>query len=190
MGMRNAFLLARRALASKDLVFLDEFGANLSFVPRYGRARAGKRVRIRKPASRGRNNTFVGALTLDGLLTVTHLEGSANVVRFLQWVRDVLVPLLRPGQIVVMDNLFAHKTDDVRAAIEGAGAQVLFLPPYSPDFNPIEECWSKIKNYLRKTKARTQEALAAAVQEASALVTAMDAVGWFRHAGYEAHQLA
>lgn len=183
---RENFRAGMPELAANNLVFLDEFGANLGMVPRHGRARAGRRVHINKPASRGRNITFAGAMTVAGLLVLEALPGTANKVRFLAWVRDILCPRLREGHVVVMDNLSAHHADEVRQAIEGRGAQILFLPPYSPDLNPIEECWSKVKNYLRKQMARTEPALLAAVARAMDQVTANDASGWFLHAGYDA----
>lgn len=171
-------------MRSRDLVFLDEFGANLAFVPRYGRAPAGQRVHVNKPTYRGKNVTFVGAMTLDGLLTLDALPGSATCEHFEAWVRDTLIGVLRQGQIVIMDNLRAHKTEAIRALVASVGAQVLFLPPYSPDLNPIEECWSKVKSFLRKARARCHEALLLAVDMAAELVTPSDSRGWFTHAGY------
>ena len=182
--MRSAFVLAARALDPRNLVFLDEFGANLAFVPRYGRALSGERVHINKPSKRGKNVTFVGALTLDGLLALDSLPGAATIENFVGWVGDSLIPVLRAGQIVVMDNLRAHKVEAVRELIESVGAQVLFLPPYSPDMNPIEECWSKVKSFLRKARARCHEALLLAVDMAAEMVTPSDSRGWFTHAGY------
>lgn len=189
-ALRDAFAATMGDLDPKALVFLDEFGANLAMVPRYGWAPAGERVHINKPSKRGRNVTFAGALSLGGVLGLVALPGSATVVNFVEWVRWSLVPTLRAGQVVVMDNLKAHHNEAVAALIEDAGARILFLPPYSPDLNPIEECWSKIKTYLRKARARSEEALATAVEMASELVTPTDARGWFGHAGYRVHQPA
>jgi transposase len=187
---RSAFGLAAKALDARNLVFLDEFGSNLAMVPRYARAPAGVRVHINKPSKRGKNVTFVGALTLDGLLTLDALPGSATIINFVAWVRDVLVPLLRAGQVVIMDNLNAHRSDIVRELIEAAGASVLLLPPYSPDLNPIEESWSKVKSFLRAARARSHEALLLAAEMAAAMVTPSDARGWFSHAGYASNQHA
>jgi len=169
---------------SLPLLFLDEFGCNRGMVPRHGRARSGRRVHINKPKNRGANLTIAGVMGLGGLLAVGALEGSANVERFLWFVTTVLVPLLRPGHVVVMDNLRAHHNVAVVAAIEATGARTLFLPAYSPEFNPIEECWSKLKNLLRKAQARTDDAVYAALDEALNLVSDADIVGWVRHAGY------
>lgn len=167
---------------------MDEFGANLAFVPRYGRALSGERVHINKPSKRGKNVTFVGALTLAGLVAIDALPGSATIVNFVEWVRDTLLGVLRAGHIVVMDNLRAHKVEVVRELIESVGAKVLFLPPYSPDMNPIEECWSKMKSFLRKAQARSHDALLVAVDMATEMVTPSDSRGWFTHAGYAAGQ--
>lgn len=189
-ALRDDFAANMGGLDPEDLVFLDEFGANLAMVPRYGWAPAGERVHINKPSKRGRNVTFAGALSLGGILALVALPGSATVVNFVEWVECSLVPSLRAGHVVVMDNLTAHHNEAVASLIEGAGARILFLPPYSPDLNPIEECWSKIKTYLRKARARSEEALATAVEMASELVTSADARGWFGHAGYRVHQPA
>ena len=112
------------------------------------------------------------------------IEGSVDGEVFLAFIEQILVPTLRPGQVVVMDNLAAHKGAAVRTAIEATGAQLLFLPPYSPDLNPIEECWSKLKAWLRKQAARTHEALEQALTEAFQLITSDDARGWFNHRGH------
>jgi transposase len=182
--LRGAFALAAAALRTKTLVFLDEFGANLGMVPSYGRAPRGKRVHIDKPCYRSKNVTFAGAMTQDGVLTIDALPGPANIVNFVLWVRDCLAPFLRPGHVVIMDNLRAHRNEEAVAAITATGASVLFMPPYSPDLNPIEACWSKIKAFLRKARARTQSALLLAVDIATAMVSAADAHGWLTHAGY------
>jgi len=184
--IRNAFLLARHLLAGVDLVFIDEFGANLAMTPRYGRAKAGRRVRTTRPIHRGRNVTFAGALTKRGLCALQALPGSATTENFTAWVRDHLCPFLHAGQVVLMDNLRSHKGDGVRALIEARGAFLMFVPPYCPDLNPIEECWSKVKNVVRKAAARSEEALLEAVHFAAGLVTPHDALGWIAHAGYEA----
>lgn len=184
--IRNAFLVAKHRLAGVDLVFIDEFGANLAMTPRYGRAKAGRRVRTTRPIHRGRNITFAGALTKRGLCALQALPGSATTVNFTAWVRDHLCPLLQAGQVVLMDNLRSHKGDLVKSLIEAKGAVLMFIPPYCPDLNPIEECWSKVKNAVRKAGARTEESLLEAVSGAANLVTPHDALGWFGHAGYEA----
>lgn len=185
---RAAHVDLAKSLDSENLVFLDEFGANLAMVPRYGRAKSGERVHINKPTKRGPNVTFAGAMTLEGVITLVALAGSCTKERFLAWTAEVLVPLLREGQTVVMDNLQAHHNPAVRELIEAAGATILFIPPYSPDMNPIEECWSKIKTFMRVASARTHDALLLAAAMAADMVTPADALGWTLHAGYTANQ--
>lgn len=183
--LRREFLSAIPLLRRKRLVFLDEFGANIGMVPTHGRAPRGQRVHIDKPSYRSPNVTFAGAMTLDAVLTVDPLPGNANIANFVGWVTQYLVPHLDADDVVVMDNLRAHRNEEAVAAITASGAGVLFLPPYSPDLNPIEACWSKIKSFVRKAGARTHEALVLAVDIAVDLVTATDARGWFSHAGYQ-----
>ena len=130
---------------------------------------------------------MIGALTLDGLTAMMTIEGGTSGDVFAAYVEHVLVPVLEPGQIVVMDNLGAHKDLRIRPLIEGAGAKVCYLPPYSPDLNPIELAWSKLKNLLRVLKARTREELDHCIAIAMKAIDAADAEGWFRHCGYR-HQ--
>jgi transposase len=151
---------------------------------RYGRASHGERVREGAPAGHWRTLTLLGAITLDGLLASMTIESPTDGDVFLAYLEQVLCPRLRPGQIVVMDNLSAHKHPQVRMLIEQAGAQVLYLPPYSPDFNPIEQCWAKIKEYLRGAKARLCDALEQAITAAIATITQENSVAWFQHCGY------
>lgn len=166
------------------LVFLDEVGSHLGFTPTHGRAPRGERAYASAPANRGENKTVVAALTLDGIGPMLRFDGAMTGARFVGYVRYRLVPTLRPGQVVVLDNLAAHHHPAVRTAIEAAGARLLYLPPYSPDFNPIEETFSKAKQALRRAQARTDEALAAATWAAFAAVTPTDAANWFTHCGY------
>jgi transposase len=128
--------------------------------------------------------TMLGALRLDGTTTCMALEGATDTEVFRAFVQQCLVPTLRPGDLVVMDNLAPHKSEPTLALIRAAGAEVLFLPAYSPDLNPIEKMWSKVKNSLRTAKARTPDALLAAIAAAFASVTAQDALGWFASCGY------
>jgi transposase len=127
---------------------------------------------------------MLGALSLTGLVAAMTVEGFTDGEVFLAFLREVLVPQLRPGQVLILDNLKAHKVAGVAATCAAAGVRLLYLPPYSPDFSPIEECWSKIKALLRAKAARTLEALEHAIAEALDAVTAADAYGWFAHAGY------
>ena len=152
---------------------------------RYARSRRGRRAVGYAPGGWGKNTTLTGAMTVDGLLVLDRrVGGGTTKVRFLAFVTGVLVPALRPGQVVVLDNLSAHKGPEVRAAIEAAGCRVLFVPPYSPEYNPIKRLWSKLKARLRTIGARTQEALEVAITEAAETITATDATHWIRGAGY------
>ena len=168
-------------------MFLDESGVTTDMTRRYGRAPSGERVREATPAGHWSTLTLLGALTSRGVLASMTVESSTDGEVFLAYLEEVLCPCLEPGQIVIADNLSAHKVDGVRERIEAAGATLLYLPPYSPDFNPIEQAWSKIKQQLRKTKARTLDRLEDAVALALANVTSQDARGWFRHCGYAIH---
>ena len=136
------------------------------------------------PRNHGKNTTLVAALTPDGLQAPWLIEGAMNTETFDWYVREQLAPRLRPGQVVVLDNLSAHTAASIRAAIEARGCELLFLPPYSPDFTPIEQVFSKIKALLRGLGARTKEALQEAVRLAIEAVTHDDVAAWFAHAGY------
>jgi len=152
---------------------------------RYGRAIRGERCRAPVPHGHWKTTTFVGALRLSGITAPMTLDGAMNGAAFLAYVEQVLVPSLKPGDIVVMDNLPAHKPPAIREAIEHAGAELRFLPPYSPDFNPIEMAFSKIKALLKKAAARTVTALWDAIRDAINAVTPNDCRGFFTAAGYE-----
>ena len=150
----------------------------------FARSARGQRAIGRAPAGRYERLTLLGAITLEGLSALMTIRAFTDRPVFHAFVQEVLVPALRPGQVVVLDNLPAHKYPEVRAAIEGAGCRLLFLPRYSPDFNLIEPCWSKLKNELRSRAARTLEGLQAAVGEAMQSITPENARGWFAHCGY------
>jgi transposase len=167
----------------KAWVFIDESGSNQAMARTYGRAHRGQRAPGAKPVQRGPHVTMVGAVGLVGVVAAVMVEGLVDGAAFLAFVQEVLVPQLRPGH-VVLENLKAHKVAGVREAIEAVGARRLYLPPYAPDFSPIEECWSKIKTILRTKAARTLERLWQAITEACAAITSQDAQGWFTHAGY------
>ena len=154
---------------------------------RYGRARRGQRVHDAVPKNWGRNVTILGSLSCHGLEAVMTVEGATDGAVFMAYVSRVLAPTLRPGDVVVMDNLGAHKVDGIRSAIEASGATLMYLPPYSPDYSPIEPCWSKLKTCLRAIKARTRDALDEALARVIDTVTASDAKGWFNHCGYAFH---
>lgn len=168
------------------MIFLDESGITTALVRRYARAQGGRRAFGRVPAGHWTQLTVLGALSLAGLGACMTVNAPTDRDVFLAYVRHLLVPTLRPGQVVVLDNLNAHKTTAVRGLIEGAGCRVLYLPPYSPEFNPIEQAWSKLKTLLRGAVARTRDALEAALKIFLDAITAADARGWFAHAGYRA----
>lgn len=166
------------------LVFVDESGTNLAMTPRYGRAPRGERVVGTVPRNHGPNTTLVAALSLGGITAAMTVEGALDRPAFDAFVDQVLEPRLVPGQVVVWDNLSVHKSADAQRVIEAAGCQLLWLPPYSPDFTPIEQAFSKLKTALRRTGARTREALEAAITTGLASITAADTPGWFAHCGY------
>jgi transposase len=165
-------------------VFQDESGATTEMTRRYGRAPRGERVAEGTPAGHWRTLTLLSAMSLEGVMAAMTVESATDGDVFLTYVEQVLCPRLRPGQVVVRDNLPAHKVDGVRSLIEAVGAELLYLPPYSPDFNPIEQAWSKIKQQLRSAKARTLETLEAAITQALAQITIQNAAAWFAHCGY------
>ena len=171
-------------LDPRRLVFVDESGANITLARRYGRSPRGERSPGRAPRNYTENLTLVAALSLAGLDAPMLLDGAMDTVAFDRYVEQVLVPALHPGQLVILDNLSVHKQEPIRRTIAAAGCRVLFLPSYSPDFNPIEQVFSKIKAYIRRVGARTQEALETAIAEAIELITVADARGFFHHCGY------
>lgn len=183
--MRAEYAVERKAFNAEDLVFIDECSSNAAMARQYGRGPRGARVHDACPVNYGSNLTIIGALTLCGLDAVMTIEGAAGGEVFLTYVRKVLVPKLRFGNIVVMDNLAAHKVEGVRQAIESVGAHLIYLPPYSPDLNPIERAWSKLKNCLRNSAARTIALLNDAVAAAMRAITPADCRGWFKHGGYD-----
>jgi len=167
-------------------VFLDESGATTQMTRNYGRAPRGERVREATPQGHWKILTMFAALTTRGLKAPMTVPEATDGDIFLAYVEQVLVPTLRPGQIVVMDNLPAHKLPGVRAAIQATGARLLLLPPYSPDFNPIEESFSKIKAILERIAARTADALQEAVAEALRSFTPDECMNYFAACGYDA----
>jgi transposase len=169
---------------STDLVFLDETGSHLGYTPTHAWAPRGERASATVPANRGENKTVVAALTLAGVGALMRFDGAMTTARFDGYVRHVLAPTLRPGQVVIADTRTAHHRERARAAIEAAGARFLPLPAYSPDFNPIEEAFSKVKQCLRRAEARTDDDLRAATWAAFATITTADITGWFTHCGY------
>ena len=167
-----------------DLVFVDESGVNRAMTRLYARSPRGRRAFGHAPRNWGGNVTILGALTLRGPLESMCIAGATSGPVFLTYLDRVLIPQLWKGAVVVMDNLSAHKAKAVRERIEAAGARLLYLSPYSPDFNPIEASWSKLKSHLRKVAARTTAALDAAIAEGLRLISAQDAYGYFAHCDY------
>jgi transposase len=167
-----------------QFVFVDEMGSNISLARGYGRAEPGQRVVDKVPAARGENLSTVGALALDGVRAALSIPGAVDGEVYVSFVRQMLVPRLRSGEIVFMDNVPTHRMVAVKEAIRAVGAQVEFLPPYSPDFSPIENAFSKIKTILRAIGARTVRELMAALKKAFAAITPEDILGWFMHCGY------
>ena len=154
----------------------------------HGRCPVGERLVMAVPHGHWQTTTFVAALGVGGLSAPTVVDGAMTGELFEAYVAQQLAPALEPGDVVVMDNLSAHKVAAVRAKIEAVGSQLLYLPPYSPDFNPIEKCWAKIKQILRSLKARTVETLDEAITQALACITPENARGWFQHCGYQITQ--
>lgn len=149
------------------LVFIDESGFNLAMTTLYARSPKGQRAHGHVPKNRGDNTSLIAAMSLDeGVMAAMTLSGAVDSVAFEVWLREVLAPQLHPGQVVVLDNLSVHKRQAVRELIEAKGCEVLFLPSYSPDFNPIELAFSKLKAFVRQQKARTREALDEAIAAA------------------------
>jgi transposase len=175
-----------REIDPHRLVFIDESGANITLVPRYGRAPKGSRCPGTQPRGSYRHLTLFASLSLTGIEAPMIMEGAADRPAFQAYIEQVLVPTLQPGQIVILDNLSVHKQPALQRAIEAAGCEVLFLPTYSPDFNPIEQAFAKIKHLIRRAQARTTEALTEAIAQAIARVTVADAHGFFRSCGYSA----
>ena len=181
---RQQFRQLVRAFAPRTFIFLDEMGCNLAMTRRYGRAAPGKRVRDVVPGDRGGNVSTIGALDLRGFRTGLSVPGAIDGETLVFFIEELLAPTLKRGDLVFMDNCPIHKMEEIEDVIEACGAGVLFLPPYSPDLNPIEHGWSKVKTRLRALKPRTVEAVLAALVDAFATVTEQDIRGWFRHCGY------
>jgi len=171
-------------LLSQQLVFVDETGSHIAMTPLYAYAPRGQRAIGKVPRNYGATMTLIAALSLSGMGEALMLDGAADAAAFEVYVEQLLAPSLKPGQIVILDNLSIHLGPRVRQAIEAKGCRLLFLPAYSPDFSPIEEAFSKLKTFLRRQGPRTREALQEAIAQALTLITTQDACGWFLHCGY------
>ena len=173
------------AVEPEALIFVDECGLHTSLARVYCYAPRGERLRLSVPRKRGSNTTLISSMTLRGMGPSLAVEGATTAGVFgAYYVERVLVPELREGQIVVMDNLGAHRPKRVRELIEGRGCELLYLPAYSPDYNPIEEAFARIRGLLRRVAARSKGALVEAMGVALSAVSSQDARGFFKHAGY------
>lgn len=181
---REAWRAAQPALASRRLIFLDETGAATDMVRLRGWGPVGERVLGRAPGGHWKTTTFLAGLTAEGFVAPFVLDGPINQEIFTEYVRQVLVPALKPGDVVILDNLSSHKGGEARALIEAAGAELLFLPPYSPDLNPIELAFAKLKELLRKAAERTCEALWDRIGALLDAFTPEECSAYIRHAGY------
>jgi transposase len=181
---RTEFLDRIRTIPPEKLIFLDESGVTTSMTRLYGRARRGRRVHEATPGGHWKILTILGAMNLGGMLATMTVEAATDTDIFLAYLDEVLCPQLRPGDVVVMDNLSSHKVAGVRERLQERGADVLYLPPYSPDLNPIEKAWAKLKQRLRATKARSSETLNQAISNALPTITPHNATAWFRLCNY------
>jgi transposase len=176
--------LVAGAVDTSRLVFVDEMGANTSLCPLYAYSPRGRRAHAKVPRNRGKNTTLLASMTAEGMGPCVAVEGTTAAAVFEAYVEQVLVPTLRTGQAVGLDNLSSRKGGRVREMLESRGCKLLFLPPYSPDLNSIEEAFSKVKGLLRQAGARMREALIEAKGQALGAVTNRDARGFFEHCGY------
>jgi len=177
---REEFVARIRTISPERLIFLDESGVTTSMTRLRARCIGGSRIHEATPGGHWKIMTILGAMSLGGMIATMTIEEATDADIFLAYVEQVLCPALKPGDVVVMDNLSSHKVPGVREWIEKAGAEVLYLPSYSPDLNPIEKAWSKLKQLLRSAKSRTKEALEQAIANALKLITPENAMAWFR----------
>jgi len=185
--LRRLFIEAIQQEDVTRFVFVDETRTNLPYCPRYGRAPGGQRRDQAVPLHHGPNVTLIAALTPEGLGALLSVNGAVNGEVFAAHLDRVLGPTLRPGDVVVLDNLPVHKVAGLAEVAQKYGARLLYLPPYSPDYNPIELAFSKLKTWLRTGKARTRDLLEEAICAAAEWITPPDAKNWFDHCGYHVH---
>ena len=174
-----------KKIVQSRLRFLDEAGATTILTRLYARALGGNRTTEAVPRNYGQSTSMIATLGVAGVEAPMLIEGSVDTLVFNAYCEQVLQPTLKPGDVIVLDNLGAHRASRIEEIAASCGARVLWLPPYSPDFSPIELMWSKVKAYLKKVKARTQSALEKAIAEALKTITISDCLNWFRHCGYE-----
>lgn len=177
---REEFVEVIGGIDPERLIFLDESGVTTSMTRLYGRCREGRRIHEATPGGHWKIMTILGAISTRGMIATMTIEEATDRDIFLAYLDEVLCPALRIGDVVVMDNLSSHKVKGVRERIEAAGASLLYLPPYSPDLNPIEKAWAKLKQMLRSAQARTKEELDQAIAELLPSITAENATAWFR----------
>ena len=185
--MKRKRTLFKKEVATLDMArfkFLDESNVNLSLTRRYGRAAPDRRVVDSVPQPAGPQTTTLAVIGLTGITAPLVLSGAINGDLFYGYIEQCVVPTLQPGEVLFMDNLSAHKVAGIEDLIQACGAHLLYLPPYSPDFNPIELAWSKVKTILRRLKARTFPDLIEALKQALLAITPQDIQGWFAHCGY------
>ena len=187
VALRQLFVEAIQQEDVTRFVFVDETSTNLTYCRRYGRAPRGRRVDQAVPLHGGPNVTLIAALTPNGLGALLSVNGAVNGDVFAAYLDQVLGPTLVPGDVVVLDNLSVHKVDGLEQVVQKYGARLLYLPPYSPDFNPIELAFSKLKAWLHKAQARTHDALEEAIRTAAEWISEHDAKNWFDHCGYHVH---
>ena len=183
-SLRVKFWLEMQAISPENLIFVDEAGVNLSLIRRLARAPKGKRAHSSRPQKRSKNVSVIGAIGLKGVISKYSLVGATDGLTFEAFISQKLVPHLWEGAYVVMDNCSIHKGKEIERLIEMAGAKLIYLPPYSPDFSPIENCWSKIKSILRSIGARSYPDLAEAIETAFNKVSLNDIRNWFTHCCY------
>ena len=186
-ALRAAFVEAVQTEDFTRFKFVDETSTNLTYGRRYARAEGGQRAHQATPLHGGPNVTLVAALTPNGLQAAMTVSGAVNGDVFAAYLDQVLGPTLAPGDVVVLDNLPVHKVAGLAERVEARGARLLYLPPYSPDFNPIELAFSKLKTWLCTAQVRTRDALEAVIQTATEWISAHDAKNWFDHCGYYVH---
>lgn len=177
----------RRRVSGIDpgrLIFIDEAAVNTAMTRHFGRAVPGERVVESVPRNYGEQTSMISALGLRGLVATMTLEGAVDTLAFNAYINEVLAAKLNKGDVVILDNLNVHKASQIEQVATTRGARVIWLAPYSPDYSPIEQCWSKIKQALRAAKSRTREELEAALLRAMNMVTSSDIRGWFKHCGY------
>ena len=170
--------------STNNLVFLDESGCNTDMTRRYAYSLGGSRAVDSAPLSKPRNTTILSSIQLDGIFHYTTFSGGTTVEHFKHYLKDILLPHLNGNSVLVMDNMKSHHAKAVKNLLDSSGIRYIYLPPYSPDLNPIEKLWSKVKAFLRKFKARTLDALPNAIQNAFHAVTVSDCSGRFRFCGY------